>query len=214
MWPLPPLPEPSFGYYARFPIRGSIILVGRPRKISDDELMDACGRVIGRRGPGFTLAQVAAEAGVAVGTVSGRFGSKHGLLLAMMRAAADGVADRMRAAAARQADPVAAVVAAALVTAEGVTDPATTSNHLAQLGVDMSDPALREGLSTLRARVRDVLRVLIAAAGLPGAPPPARAARIVAGLAHGTQLDWALAPTGRLTDRLRADVRAVLDSWR
>jgi len=188
--------------------------VGRPRKISDDELMTACGRVIGRHGPGFTLAQVAAEAGVAVGTVSGRFGSKQGLLLAMMRSAADGVADRMHAAAARQADPVAAVVAAALVTTEGVTDPATVSNHLAQLGIDMSDPALREGLATLRAKVRDVLRVLLAAAGLPGAPPSARAARIVAGLAHGTQLDWALTPAGRLTDRLRTDVRTVLDSWR
>ena len=125
-----------------------------------------------------------------------------------------GVAERMHAAAARQADPVSAVVAAALVITEGVTDPATVANHLAQLGVDMSDPALREGLSTLRSRVREVLRVLLAAAALRGAPPPARAARIVAGLAHGTQLDWALAPSGRLTDRLRADVRAVLESWR
>jgi AcrR family transcriptional regulator len=188
-------------------------LVGRPRKISDDELMAACGRVIGRHGPGFTLAQVAAEAGVAVGTVSGRFGSKHGLLLTMMTAAAAAVEQRMRAAAARFADPVDAVLAAVLVTADDVGDPATTTNHLAQLGVDMSDPLLRDGLAVLRARVRGVLRSLLAAAALPGAPPPARAARIVAGLAHGTQLDWALSPTGRLTQRLRADVGAVLRSW-
>lgn len=188
--------------------------MGRPRKISDDELMAACGRAIGAHGPGFTLAHVAAEAGVAVGTVSGRFGSKHGLMLAMMTAAAEGVADRMRAVAARHADPVAAVVAAAVVTAEGVDDPATSTNHLAQLGVDMSDPALRAGLAVMRARVREVLRSLLAAAGLPGAPPPARAARIVAGLAHGSQMDWALAPNGKLKDRLRADLRAVLEGWR
>ncbi|MGH3762425.1 TetR/AcrR family transcriptional regulator [Actinophytocola sp.] len=188
--------------------------MGRPRKISDDELMAACGRAIGRHGPGFTLAQVAADAGVAVGTVSGRFGSKHGLLLAMMTAASDDVAERMRAAAARHADPVASIVAAVLVTAEGVADPATTTNHLAQLGVDMSDPKLREGLAVLRARVCEVLGSLLAAAALPGAPPPARAARIVASLAHGAQLDWALAPNGRLTQRLRADVRTVLGSWR
>ena len=187
--------------------------MGRPRKISDDELMAACGRAIGAYGPGFTLAQVAAEAGVAVGTVSGRFGSKHGLMLAMMTGVVDTVEARMRAAAGRQRDPVAAVVAAVLVTAEGVDDPATTTNHLAQLGVDMSDPALRDGLTALRSRIREVLRSLLAAAALPGAPPPARAARIVAGLAHGTQLDWALSPSGRLRDRLRADVRAVLDSW-
>jgi AcrR family transcriptional regulator len=187
--------------------------VGRPRKISDDELMAACGRAIGAYGPGFTLAQVAAEAGVAVGTVSGRFGSKHAMMLAMMTVAAAAVEDRMRAAAARHKDPVAAVLAAVLVTAEGIDDPATTTNHLAQLGADMSDPALRDGLTVLRTRIRGVLRSLLAAAALPAAPPPARAARIVAGLAHGSQLDWALSPSGRLRDRLRADVRAVLDSW-
>lgn len=187
--------------------------MGRPRKISDDELMAACGRAIGAYGPGFTLAQVAAEAGVAVGTVSGRFGSKHGMMLAMMTATAATVEARMRAAAARHKDPVAAVLAAVLVTAEDIDDPATTTNHLAQLGADMSDPALREGLTALRTRIRDVLRSLLAAAALPAAPPPARAARIVAGLAHGAQLDWALSPSGRLRDRLRADVRAVLDSW-
>lgn len=188
--------------------------MGRPRKISDDELIAACARAIGAHGPGFTLAQVAAQAGVAVGTVSGRFGSKHRLLLAMTGTVADGIEQRMRAAAARAADPVAAVVAAVLVTAEGATDSATTTNHLAQLGVDLGDPALRDGLAELRSRIRGVLRSLLAAARLPGAPPPARAARIVAGLAHGSQLDWALTPTGSLTGRLRADVRSVLDSWR
>ncbi|SFB62294.1 transcriptional regulator, TetR family [Amycolatopsis marina] len=187
--------------------------MGRPRKISDDELMAACGRAIGRYGPGFTLAQVAAEAGVAVGTVSGRFGSKHGLLVAMMTAGGAGAAQRMRSAADRHRDPAEAILAAVLVAAEGVDDPATTTNHLAQLGVDMSDPDLRDGLVAMRAEVRAVLRSLLAAAALPSAPPPARAARIIAALAHGTQLDWALSPTGKLRDRLRGDVRAVLDAW-
>jgi BetI-type transcriptional repressor, C-terminal len=100
-----------------------------------------------------------------------------------------------------------------LVTAEAVDDHATTTNHLAQLGFDLSDPALREGLGVLRSRVRGVLRSLLAAAALPGAPPPTRAARIIAAMAHGAQLDWALAPSGKLADRLRADVRAVLASW-
>lgn len=187
--------------------------MGRPRKISDDELLAACGRAIGRHGPGFTLAQVAAEAGVAVGTVSGRFGSKHGLLVTLMTAEGADVAQRMRSAADRHRDPVDAVLAAVLVTAEGIDDPATTTNHLAQLGADMGDPALRDGLAALRAEVRAVLRSLLAATTLPSAPPPARAARIIAALVHGTQLDWALAPTGKLRDRLRGDVRAVLDAW-
>jgi AcrR family transcriptional regulator len=188
--------------------------VGRPRKISDEALVAACGRVIGRHGPGFTLAQVAAEAGVAVGTVSGRFGSKQGLLTAMATAMAAGIEQRMRAAAAAQPDPVDAIMGAVLVTANGLDDPATTTNHLAQLGTDLADPELREGLRAVRERVQRVLAGLLGSAALPGAPPPARAARIIDATVQGTQLDWALRPRGRLTDRLRGDLRAVLTAWR
>ncbi|GAB3449943.1 TetR/AcrR family transcriptional regulator [Actinophytocola sediminis] len=187
--------------------------MGRPRKISDDELVAACGQVIGRHGPGFTLAQVAAEAGVAVGTVSGRFGSKHGLLRAMMTSTIAGVEHRMRTAAAAVDDPVDAVTAAVLVTAEGLDDPATTTHHLAQLGVDLADPELRAGLREIRERVQQVLAELFASASLPGAPPPADAARVIDAMAQGTQQDWALRPVGRLTDRLRTDLLAVLTAW-
>jgi AcrR family transcriptional regulator len=186
--------------------------MARPRKVSDDELVAACGRAIGRFGPGFTLAQVADEAGVAVGTVAGRFGSKRNLLLAMMTMGADGVAPLMRAATAGQA-PRDAITTAVLAATEGVADPATTSNHLGQLGVDLADPALRAGFARLRAGVREVLTELFAAAALPGAPPPAQAARVVAAMAHGALMDWALHPAGAIADVLRADLDAVLGAW-
>lgn len=185
--------------------------MARPRKISDDELLAATGRAIGRHGPGFTLAQVAGEAGVAVGTVAGRFGSKQSLLLAMMNEAS--VAPRMRAAA-HGLEPMAAIMAAALVIAEGLDDAATTSNHLGQLGVDLADPALRSGFAGLRAEVREVLTELFAAADLPGAPPAWQAARIVAALTHGVLMDWALAPAGAIADVMRADLDAVIAAWR
>lgn len=187
--------------------------MARPRKISDEELLAATGRAIGRHGPGFTLAQVADEAGVAVGTVAGRFGSKRHLLLAMMTFARAGVAPRMRAVA-REHDPVAAITAAAIVTAEGLDDPATASNHLGQLGVDLADPALRSGFAAQRSSVHEVLTDLFATADLPGAPPPAQAARIIAALTHGVLLDWALNPGEAIADALKADVEAVLATWR
>jgi AcrR family transcriptional regulator len=188
--------------------------VARPRKITDEELVAACGRVIGRHGPGFTLSQVATEAGVAVGTVAGRFGSKHGLLLAMTTITTAGVEHRMHAAAAAADDPVAALTAAVLATAEGLDDPTTTSHHLAQLGTDLADQRLRAGLRALRARVQGVLTTLFAQADLPGAPPPAHAARVLDATAQGTQQDWALDPRGPLTERLRTDLDAVLTPWR
>jgi AcrR family transcriptional regulator len=184
--------------------------VARPRKITDEDVMAACGRAIGRHGPAFTLAQVAAEAGVAVGTVAGRFGSKQGLLLAMTTAQSDVAEERMAAAAARHTDPVAAVLAALLVATDGVDDPATATNHLAQLGVDLADPALRAGLAVLRARVHRALAGLLTA--FPRAP--GNAARILAAMTHGAQLDWALEPKGRIGDRVRDDVTAILETWR
>ncbi|TDV42711.1 TetR/AcrR family transcriptional regulator [Actinophytocola oryzae] len=187
--------------------------MARPRKISDDDLLAAAGRAIGRHGSGFTLVQVAGEAGVAVGTVAGRFGSKHRLLHAMMSSGGESVAPRMRAAAAGR-DPVEAIVAAALVITEGVDDPATTANHLGQLGVDLAEPALRAGFAALRANVREVLTDLFAAAALPGAPPPAQAARIVAALTQGALMDWSLDPGGVVADVLRRDIDAVLARWR
>lgn len=187
--------------------------MARPRKVSDDDLLAATGRAIGRHGPGFTLAQVAAEAGVAVGTVAGRFGSKRSLLVAMMAVGAESVAPRMRAAA-DGLDPVPAIVAAAVVHATGLDDPATVTNHLGQLGVDLADPALRSGFATLRASVHEVLTELFTAADLPAAPPPPRAARIIAALTNGAVMDWALNPRDAIADVLRTDVETVLTAWR
>jgi AcrR family transcriptional regulator len=186
--------------------------VPRPRKVSDDELIAACGRAIGRYGPGFTLAQVAVEAGVAVGTVAGRFGSKQNMLLAMMTMGAESAAPLMRAAA-TGLPPLEAITTTVLAMSEEVSDPATTSNHLGQLGVDLADPALRAGFARLREGVREVLTELFAAADLPGAPPPAQAARIIAAMAHGALMDWALDPAGEFADVLRADLDAVLAAW-
>jgi AcrR family transcriptional regulator len=174
--------------------------------------MAAAGRAIGRHGPGFTLAQVASEASVAVGTVAGRFGSKQNLLLAMMTVGAASVGPRMRAVA-RGLDPVAAITAAALVITDELADPGTVSNHLGQLGVDLADPALRSGFAALRANVREVLAELFAVADLPGAPPPAQAARVVAALVQGALMDWALNPRDAIADVLEADMEAVLTAW-
>lgn len=187
--------------------------MARPRKISDDDLMAACGRAIGEFGPGFTLAQVAEEAGVAVGTVAGRFGSKRGLLLAMMTAGAAGMAPWLRDAVAGL-EPLTAIRTAVVSSSAGVTDPETTSNHLGQLGVDLTDPELRAGFATMRTGVREVLTELFAAADLPGAPPPAQAARIIAALSHGALMDWALDPSGSFADQLTEDLDAVLAGWR
>jgi AcrR family transcriptional regulator len=190
--------------------------VPRPRTISDQRLLDATATVIGRAGPGFTLAQVAAEAGVAVGTVAGRFASKAGLLEALGRAGVSRAVAAMGAAARAAADPVSGLRAALVAFCEPLGDAETAANHLGQLGVDLSTLALRRLLGAQYAAIEGTLRTLVAAAAaeLPRAPVPPRAARVLLAVVNGVSLDWSIRPEGPLAVRVAEDVDAVLDAWR
>jgi AcrR family transcriptional regulator len=177
--------------------------VARPRKHTDEAIIAAAGRVIGRAGPGFTLAEVAAEAGVAAGTIVHRFGSKHGLLVAMTR----GAVEQIRAVGGDVVDLVVDAYA-------DLDDPATAANNLAQLAVDLTDPVLRELMAEFYAALEQRLETALAGQDLPGAPEPAVAARILAAIADGTAIHWSARPVGSLRARLREDVSAVVDGWR
>ena len=189
--------------------------MARPRTITDERLLQAAGTVIGMVGPGFTLAQVAKEAGVAVGTVAQRFGSKNGLLQALSRMNTEYVVGLMRACG-DVADPVEGLRAAVVVVYEGLGSAETAANHLGQLGVDIGDPELRALLGVHFAAVEGELRrlVRVAARDLPGAPGVVRAARVLLGVANGAALDWSIRPKGRYVDRVGQDVDAVLTAWK
>jgi AcrR family transcriptional regulator len=186
--------------------------MARPRQITDERLLDAAGTAISRLGPGFTLADVAAEARVAVGTVAQRFGSKHGLLVAMTKAAIDSMRGRMRVTS--HGDPADAVVHALVTAYAPLDDPATAANNLAQLAVDLADEELRGLMAEFYSVMEAEVAALLETADLPGAPPPARAARTLTALADGTAIHWSARPSGGLAERLRTDLSAVLGGWR
>jgi len=189
--------------------------VARPRSITDERLLAAAETVIGRCGPGFTLAQVAAEAGVAVGTVGQRFGSKAGLLQALSRRATVRAVEQMRAYADAADDPVVGLRSAAVSVYAVLGDAEEAANHLGQLGVDIGDPGLRALLGEHYTAVETELRRLVRAAApaLPHAPSVPRAARALLAVINGVSIDWSIRPQGRLADRLTEDVNAVLAAW-
>ncbi|MGM1063554.1 TetR/AcrR family transcriptional regulator [Saccharothrix sp. Mg75] len=187
--------------------------MARPKTITDERLVTAVGEVIGLKGPGFTLADVAARAGVSVGTVAQRFGSKSGLLQALTRQTSERNADRMRAAAEGLA-PLDGLRAALLTWPAGMGDPAEAQNHLAQLGVDLVDPELRALLADLYEVTGRTVLELVRRVDLPRGPGPERAARVLTALVYGVSMDWSIRPRGALVDRLAEDVDAVLDAWK
>ncbi|HEX6346894.1 TetR/AcrR family transcriptional regulator [Umezawaea sp.] len=188
--------------------------MARPKTITDERLVSAAMVLIGRRGPEFTMAEVAAEAGVSVGTVAQRFGSKSGLLQEVSRLSTRAAVARMRAVAAAEADPVDGLRAALITLFGEIADADVAANHLAQLGVDLIDPHLRALLVEHFRAVEDELRELVRLADLPGAPDPALAARVLAGLINGISMDWSVRPRGALAERTAEDVDAVLRAWR
>ena len=187
--------------------------MARPRSITDERLLAAAETVIGRCGPGFTLAQVAAEAGVAVGTAGQRFGSKAGLLQALSRRATARAVEQMRAHADAADDPVAGLRSAAVSVYAVLGDAEEAANHLGQFGVDIGDPELRALLGEHFTAVEAELHRLVRAAALPRAPSVPRAARALLAVINGVSIDWSIRPQGRLADRLTEDVDAVLAAW-
>ena len=161
------------------------------------------------------MADVAGEAQVAVGTLAQRFGSKHGLLAAMSRAAIDGIRGQMRGSVpdAEGPDAVVHVLVAAYAPLD---DSATAANNLAQLAADLADDELRGLMAEFYAVMEAEVAVLIrlAAGELPGAPPAPVAARILTAVADGTAIHWSARPEGGLCDRMRADLAAVVAGWR
>lgn len=195
-----------------------INVVPRPRTITDERLLAAAAAVIEQMGPGFTLAQVAKEAGVAVGSVAQRFGSKAGLVRAMTELGRAQAVERMRVAAEAEAgSPWAAVRAAVIAVFADLdtVDGPGVANHLAQLGADLADPALRELLAEHYAACGGQLfELLRSAPRAESAPKPATAARVLLSAVNGAALDWALRPDGKLTDRLGETVDAITKGWR
>ncbi|MFC4005329.1 TetR/AcrR family transcriptional regulator [Prauserella oleivorans] len=189
--------------------------MARPRTISDERLLAATGVVIGRFGPGFTLAQVAEEAGVAVGSVAQRFGSKAGLLRALTQAGRRDVVARLRSVAVSAADPRAALRDALVAVYSEIGDAATAANHLGQLGMDIADPELRGLLGEHYAAMEKELRGLVRAAAADGwnGPEPPVAARTLLVAVNGAALDWSIRPRGTLVARLRETIDSITGSW-
>jgi AcrR family transcriptional regulator len=188
--------------------------MGRPRTISDDDILGAAAGVVTELGPqGLTLGRVAAEAGLSAATLVQRFGSKRGLLLALAGRGADEAAEPFDAARAADPSPLGALRGALRAMARFARTPEALANHLAFFQIDLQEPDFHELALTharaFRAEVQGLLDQAVAAGEL--APcDTARLARTVQVTFNGSLITWAVHREGPVEDWLASDLDAVL----
>ncbi|XXF78415.1 TetR family transcriptional regulator [Myxococcaceae bacterium GXIMD 01537] len=174
----------------------------RPRTISDEEVFQGTVRAIGRVGPAkLTLADVGREVGLAPATLIQRFGTKRGLLLALVRASNASLGEEFAAARAGHASPLGALAAVLEGMTRGLDTPEVVAHHVALLQMDLSDPEFRaearEHSRTLEAELRRLLEEAVRAGELRPCDT-ARLARAALAAFNGAMMQWALHAEGTI----------------
>jgi AcrR family transcriptional regulator len=188
--------------------------MGRNKVTPDAAVIAATARVIHRMGPGrLTLAEVAAEAGIAPATLLQRFGSKRGLLLAVAQTAASSAAGCFARVRARHRSPLKALIATLDDIAAMAETPEALANNLAFLEIDLTDPDFhRLALENARATIAGYKRLLDDAVreGEIVKCNTDHVARTIWSIAGGSLLGWAILREGPVVKFMRRDVEVLL----
>ncbi len=186
----------------------------RPRSVSDDQILTATARMIGRVGPvRLTLAHVAREVGLSPATLVQRFGSKRNLLLSLARQGAGGEDDYLARLREQEGSPLRTARAFLLCFAGLAASPKEMANHLAFLQIDLTDAAFHRITARLFRSNEEALAGLLAEAKAGGelaAKDPRALARLLLAVVNGSLLTWAVYREGAAADWLARDVDAAL----
>ena len=186
--------------------------MGRPRTVSDEQVLDATLAVLGELGvKGLTLAAVARLCGIRAPSISERFGSKRQLLLrAVSRGAEAGLA-QLAVATEGPDTACSALVAVLDGLAAGVGDRRGAAAMLSLLQLDVEDEELGAVAARYVAEARTLLRRLLERAQADGELLPGDAGMRALALQsafHGSLLVWAL---DRGTDSAAARARGIVE---
>ena len=193
-------------------------MLGRPQKVTDEDIFAAAQRAMTRRGPHeLTLADIAGEAGVTPGLLVQRFGSKRDLLVALSARFAGSAGAIFAGLRAAHRSPLATVRAYAACMADLAPTPEALLRNLAYLQLDLADDVLRGHLvENARATRYEIDALLEAAAGageLRQDVDVRSLARTVEVVIGGSLMSWATYREGKAVDWIVRDLDAVLKPW-
>ena len=176
----------------------------RTKTLPDDAVLDAAERAMLRHGPaGFTLAQAAAESGLAVPTLIQRFGDKQALIRNVMARSNERFFTMLEALPPGSGTP--SVVDLVGRVAEPLGGEASPSGRTPWLIEDFRDPALNAFARTRLERLREAIADRLPRTVLP----PATVAAVVVSAWQGAIMWWRTAPQGRLADHVRGTIEAL-----
>lgn len=199
--------------------------MARPQTISDEQILSGVERYLSRTADSeWTLADVGAAVGIHAATLIKRFGSKHGLAVALSRRWIAAIPDTVPT-----GDPLAelrrwlnSLTTTAAAPIPGSDDGAAGRSELALFAADLVDPRLRDLLAEGWAAQLRHTTALIAAVRLSGElarlPWEAEfAATVVMDTITGQRLRSATAASAPITppnNREAATALALVESWR
>lgn len=188
--------------------------MARPRTASDDEILDAVGRAMGRVGPhALRLRDVADEAGLAPPTLVQRFGSKRELLLACSRRAARDAGTPFRTHR-RKGDPLGTLERGLLAGLGAHGSPEALAHHMAWFELNLADAEFHALAAEYARRREKAIRKLLQAAVRKGqlrkGTRVGRLARAVEVTVHGALATWPLYRRRSLKRWVRRELRATL----
>ena len=190
----------------------------RPRTVTDEEILGATHRAISALGPAkITLADVAREAGLSAATLVQRFGSKRGLLLALVSSGVDSVESCFTAVRQAHRSPYAALIAAATELTRHMKTPEELANGLAFLQMDVSDPDFhrlalghsKQVIAGYRALLDEAVK-----AGELAKCNTARLARAVGAVSGRSLIAWAIHREGTAEKWVKDDLATLLAPYR
>jgi AcrR family transcriptional regulator len=175
-------------------------------------------RAMSRLGPGeLTLADIAQEAGVTAGLLVQRYGSKRGLLLALMERFAGGAGEMFAELRRGHKSPLATLRAYSDCMAHMAASPAAFARNFAYLQIDLTDPDFRPHIAknarASRAELQKLIKEAIDAGELVPTTNPKQLARTVEAVVGGSMMSWAFYQEGSAAKWMRQDLDAVLKPY-
>lgn len=192
--------------------------MGRPQKVTDDDIYLAAQRAMSRVGPGeLTLAHIASEAGVTAGLLVQRFGSKRDLLLSLSEKFSGGTRNMFDELRKGHRSPLAALRAYSDCMAHMASTPAAFARNFAYLQIDLTDPDFRKHIAkhaaASRVELQKLVREAIAAKELKPDTNAKQLARTIEAVIGGSMLSWAFYQEGTARKWMRHDLDAVLKPY-